>query len=189
MTRRIRPFAVGLTPRRTANLICIYDTLATCTPENIRDTSTDDNVSKIYMYMYISQYESRIWKKYIPSKSHISTHASSREKEREREIYVDVRCICIILENIAFRVEEASLRKLNSLLPKGARAYHFPWQIPSKRKLLAWHFRMRARDAVYTSWKLIRSYAVTAGVSAELQTVDIHLKNAMLDTTATLDIV
>lgn len=47
-------------------------------------------------------------KKYTPSKSHISTHASSREKERGRRdtcvcIYVDVRYTGVISESIAFR--------------------------------------------------------------------------------------
>jgi len=53
--------------------------------------------------MYISQYESTIWKKYIPSKSHVSTHASGREEERERDIhiYVDVRYTCIMFWKIS----------------------------------------------------------------------------------------
>lgn len=82
--------------------------------------------------MYISQYESTIWKKYIPSKSHLSTHANSREKEKEYIIciYVDVRYMCIILENIASRAWKD--RHFRSRLRK---AYRFYQQILVERKL------------------------------------------------------
>jgi len=169
-------------PRQYGESDMYHDTLSLRARRKIyrSDISTDDNVSKIYMYMYISQYESTIWKKYIPSKSHISTHASSREKEREREreihIYVDVRYTCIMFWKISRFTRgrianRKSTPKSDSFLSTKSR----------QTQIVGLAFRGACTRRVYTSWKLVRKVMRLRLESTELQTVDIHPKNAMLD--------
>lgn len=92
---------------------------------------------------------------------------AERKRERERYTYVDVRYTCLVFGK--YRVSRGRIAMYTE-----RRIVLHNKSYPVERKLLAWHF-----GCVYASWKLVRSYARLE--STELQIVEIHPKNAMLD--------